>query len=589
MFRRVTILLSSIFVAVWLLAITATAALESLPAKALHRFSVLSLYPFTSSHGASVRLDDLTYWRDIRPILQKNCTICHSPKNVAKREIGGGLSLASFDAVLKDLEEPVVVPGNSGDSKLFQLLIEKDEEKRMPKDTDPLAGSDIELIRKWIDGGAKEGERPATTAEATGDNKPKRPVSLVRLVDVVLPTALTLPAELSKSLEPPPAEPGQLELALKIGPLPPVTALAYGPDGKWLAVGTYRSIAIWDLTNAELLRSIDVAGAVHSFALGTDASGTTGRLAAAGGLPARSGEVLIFDIMSWQLVASLAEHTDVVYDVAFSPDSQKLATASLDKTVRIWAAPGWKSVHTIRGHSDFVYSVNFTPDGTRLISSSKDRSIKVYNAGSWESERTLSGHNEEVLTAAVSGDSYNVVSAGKEPQLRWWIVENGQNNRSMPGHSGSVNQIVFSRDGKRLASVGQDKQVRIWDGSDGKLLRSIAGSTEWLYAVALSPDARFVAAGSWDGVVRVWETETGRALGTLIAPPSPDVTKPQWIATTPEGFYHASHDLSELLQWRVGGRVVSSAILASTLRQAEPVRRSLRGEVVESPTFDAGK
>jgi WD40 repeat protein len=224
-----------------------------------------------------------------------------------------------------------------------------------------------------------------------------------------------------------------------------------------------------------------------------------------------------------------------------------------------------------------------------LISSSKDRSIKVYNTETWESERTLSGHNEEVLATAVSGDSYNVVSAGKEPQLRWWILENGQNNRTMAGHSGTVNQIVFSKDGKRIASAGQDKQVRIWDGSDGKLLRSISGSTEWLYTVALTPDAKIVAAGSWDGLVRVWDTETGRPLATLIAPQSPHADKPQWIALTPEGFYHASDDMAALAQWRTGGQPLSGDILKSALRQADPVQRALRGEAVEGPSFDAAK
>jgi WD40 repeat protein len=554
----------------------------------IHPFIPSSLYPSSSLH-LSIPPDDITYWKDIRPIFQKNCTICHSPKNISKKEIGGGLALTNFNAVVSDPKDAVIRPGDSAQSKLYQLIVTNDEEKRMPKDAEPLGERDIELIRKWIDGGAKEGDRPEQLpAETAAPAAPKRPTSLVRTIDVVLPTAMTVSAELVKALGSPAAQAGKLDLTLKIGPLPPVTALAYGPDGKWLAIGSYGSIAIWDLDKGELLKSIDAPGAVHSIAVSADSAGP-GRLAAAGGLPARSGAVLIVDTQNWELLTTLGEHTDVVYDVAFSPDGQKLATASLDKTIRVWTASDWKSIQALKGHSDFVYSVSFTPDGKHLISSSKDRSIKVHNVETWESERTLTGHNEEVLTTAVSGDSYNVVSAGKEPQLRWWIIENGQNNRTMTGHSGTVNQIVFSKDGKRIASVGQDKQVRIWDGSEGKLVRSIAGSTEWLYAVAFSPDAKFVAAGSWDGVVRVWETETGRLLASLIAPPSPDAGKPQWIVATPEGFYQASDDMAALAQWRTGGQPLSGAILMSTLRKAEPVQRALHGESVENPKFDAVK
>lgn len=540
--------------------------------------------------AATSEYEDPTYWQDVRPIFHKHCTICHSTKNITKKDIGGGLALSTFDAVMKDPTEPVVMPGKSGESKLFQLLVTADDEKRMPKDSDPLSEAEIAIVRRWIDSGAAEGERPAASeAEPTKTAGPKRPASLVRSFDVVLPSAATLTAGVAKSLQPPPAQPGKLDLALRIGPLPPVTALAYGPDGKWLAVGSYGSIAIWDLTKAVLLRNIDMPGAVHSIAVNADGL----RLAAAGGLPARSGEVLIFDTTNWQLVSTLAEHGDVVYDAAFSPDGQKLATASLDKTVRIWdlksETSNLKSIQTLKGHSDFVYSVAFTPDGMKLVSSSKDRSIKIYNAETWESERTLSGHNEDVLTVAVSADNANVVSAGKEPQLRWWKLEDGQVVRTVGGHSGTVNELVVSKDGKRIASVGQDKNVRMWDGSDGKLVRSITGAAEWLYSVALSPDAKFVAAGSWDGQVRLWETETGRPIATLITPPSPDPAKPQWLAMTPEGFYHASDELADIAQWRTGGQGVSGGVLAATLRRAEIVRKSLLGEAVEPPKFDAAQ
>jgi WD40 repeat protein len=383
-------------------------------------------------------------------------------------------------------------------------------------------------------------------------------------------------------------QPGKLELALKVGPLPPITALALGSDGKWLAVGNYGSISVWNLEQAALVKSIEAPGAVHSIAISPGPAAAE-VIAAAGGLPARSGAVLILETKTWQTVKTLGEHTDVVYEVAFSPDGQKLASASLDKTIRVWTTSDWNPIQTLKGHSDFVFSVSFTPDGKRLISSSKDRSIKVHNAETWETERTLTGHNEEVLTTAVSGDSYNVVSAGKEPQLRWWIIENGQNNRTIPGHNGSVNQIVFSRDGKRIASVGQDRQVRTWDGSDGKLLRTIAGPTEWLYAVAFSPDAKFVAAGSWNGLVYVWETKSGRLLATLINPPSPDFDKPQWFIATPEGFFQASPDIVSLGQWRTNGQGIPGDRINAALRQAEPVRRAVRGEAIESPKLDAIK
>jgi hypothetical protein len=303
---------------------------------------LMSVWSGAVAIGAAplVEPSDPTYWQDIRPVFQQHCTICHAQKNIEKKDVGGGLALTSFDAVTKNPKQPVVVPGKSPESKLFELLVTKDQDKRMPKDDDPLPEEQIELIRKWIDGGAKEGERPtAKTDEPAAPAAPRRPASLVRTLDVVLPSTATLPADVAKSFALAPANPGKLELAMKIGPLPPVTALAYSPDGKLLAVGSYGALAVWDLAAAELSRSLEFLGAVHCVAFSPDGS----RLAAAGGLPARSGQVTIYDPATWQVVATLGEHTDVVYNVAFSPDGKTLATASFDKTAKMWNLENLKS------------------------------------------------------------------------------------------------------------------------------------------------------------------------------------------------------------------------------------------------------
>jgi WD40 repeat protein len=547
--------------------------------------------PIVAARAAApvaTRGDEVTFWRDVAPVFQRHCTICHSTKNIDKKEIGGGLALTTFDAVTKSPKEPIVAPGKAGESKLLQRLTTADEDKRMPLDAEPLAPELIDIVRRWIDAGAKEGERPAQPDEpGAAAAAIKRPASPVRTRDVVIESTTILTAESARAIDAT-ATAGRLDLTLKVGPLPPIAALAYSPDGKLLAAGGYGSVAIWDMAEARVSRSIEFSGAVHAVAFNTDGT----KLAVAGGLPARNGLVTLFDTATWQAVATLAEHTDVVYDVAFSPDGKKLATAGLDKTARVWDASSLKpeasiltSVATLKGHADSVYSVAFTPDAKRLVSCGKDRSIKTFKTETWELERTISGHNEEVLAIAVSPDSKHVVSAGKEPQLRWWTLEEGQDVRRVAGHKGTVSALIFSRDGKRVASAGQDGTLRIWDGSSGEQIHQIAGGAESLYSVAFSPDGRFVAAAGWDGLVRVWATEAARPLATLIAPPSSDPAKPHWIALGPEGRYDASDDLAAVVRWRIEGKTLSGDMLTSLMRQPEVVRKSLRGEAIEPVRF----
>src|SRR5690348_391508 len=106
-----------------------------------------------------------TYWQDIRPIFRKNCTVCHQAKNLKEYDLSGGLALDTYEAVLKGTKQPVLHAGKSAQSRLVKLLVTTDKAKRMPLDSSPLAKEQIELIKRWIDAGAKEGKAQDTVAE----------------------------------------------------------------------------------------------------------------------------------------------------------------------------------------------------------------------------------------------------------------------------------------------------------------------------------------------------------------------------------------------------------------------------------------
>src|SRR5439155_11246271 len=81
----------------------------------------------------SLRAEEPTYWNDVRPILRKHCTVCHSARNLDEVDISGGLALDSYEAVVKNTKKPVLQIGKSSQSPLIQLVIEPDEDKRMPR------------------------------------------------------------------------------------------------------------------------------------------------------------------------------------------------------------------------------------------------------------------------------------------------------------------------------------------------------------------------------------------------------------------------------------------------------------------------
>ncbi len=529
-----------------------------------------------------------TYEREIKPILVRRCTICHSVKHREDPDLSGGLVLDTFDAILAGTKRhKVVVPGRSAESELVRRLADADEDRRMPLQEDPLPRSQRELIGRWIDAGAPRGIRSAKKAsvpEVTAGIPTRSPRGGPAL-DVVIPTDVKVPPKTLNT-----TRGGPMAIVVSAGPLPAVRSLAFRGDNRLLAVGTYGQVVLWDLVDGQPAGVIlGIPGPVHALAFSRDGR----RLAVGAGLPARSGVARIYSVPDAKQIHDFSGHNDVVFALALRPDGAELATASFDQTVRFWDLGQGRSTGTFQGHSDFVYAVAYTPDGRHVLTAGKDRTIKRIDVRSLREEHTYSGHSQDVMALAAHPDGTRFVTAGEEPQIRWWTLDGDKPVSRRGGHGGPVHQLAFSGDGRRLISAGGDRSVRLWDGTTGASLRQLAGPTEWQYSVAITDDARVAAAGGWDGLVRLWDTGSGRLIALLVQPPSlvssasPETAAPQteWLIASPEGYIAGSPRLIDTVKWRAGhdSLPVEPARTASVRQDA--IVRVLRGERVKPVSF----
>lgn len=299
---------------------------------------------------------------------------------------------------------------------------------------------------------------------------------------------------------------------------PPVTSLAFSPDGRTLAVGTFRQVQLWDVASGRRERALE--GAADSVtALAFAPGGAV--LAAGGGEPTQRGEVLLFDVKTGTVVRRLGQHTDVVYGLAYSPDGTKLVTASGDKTLRIWDTRTGAMSAVLKDHADSVYAVACSPDGSRIVSTGVDRSIKVWDARTGKPLFTFSGrvHNDTAYALAFSPDGSRLLSAGGDKVAKMWTVggdaDSTREFRRLAGHEGAVHCAAFSPDGMTIATGGSDRVVNLWTGVGGGWLRSLTGAADWIYAVAIAPDNAHVAAGTYDGTVLLWRIADGVLERTL--------------------------------------------------------------------------
>jgi WD40 repeat protein len=212
---------------------------------------------------------------------------------------------------------------------------------------------------------------------------------------------------------------------------------------------------------------------------------------------------------------SLTGHEDRIWAAVFSPDGQRVVTASADKTARVWDAATGKALATLAGHEDTVNQASFSPDGRRVVTASQDKTARVWDGDTGRVLATLTGHEAPVIAASFSPDGRRVVTASQDKTARMWDGDTGRVLATLTGHEAPVIAASFSPDGRRVVTASWDKTARVWDAATGQMLATLRGHDAPVVAASFGPDGQRVVTASRDHTARVWDAATGNALATL--------------------------------------------------------------------------
>ncbi|MCB8943613.1 MAG: NACHT domain-containing protein [Ardenticatenaceae bacterium] len=304
--------------------------------------------------------------------------------------------------------------------------------------------------------------------------------------------------------------------------------------------------------------------------------------------------------ISQSLVSSLQSHDGGIFCVAFSPDGQLLASASTDHTIKLWRLETRDSdnlpisslqspISTLEGHTNEVHALAFSRDSQLLASCSQDMTIKLWQripgTRHYELRTTLLGHTSWVWSLAFSPDGQTLVSGSADQSVKLWDVSEGGDGRCLAtwqGRTDWIRSVAFSTDGRYLVSGSADKVARVWDVAAEQVITTLTGHNDQVHAATFSPDGQLVATACWDGNAYLWQTKTGEQLAVLAEHDS----TPWSIAFHPNGRLLAtgSND-SNIKLWDVATHQ-SIVTLIDHTAQVYAVAFAPDGRTLASASFD---
>ncbi len=420
--------------------------------------------------GVSVRAEEPSAAAAMR-ILQANCLSCH---NGEKQK--AGLNLATREALLHGSESgPVWLEAAPAESPLLKVLAAEADPHMPPKRQ--LSGAQIEAMSQWVRAGVPWDAAALAQAAAPREVKVEpnpawhRPVLAVALtgdgnrlafgrgegIEIRDVSATNHPVLVSQAAH-----------------VDAVRALAWSPDGRQLASGSFREIVLWDAAARTNLTKIwsatgGPAGRVNALRF-TPHGGAL--VAADGGWLRTLAPATGKELQAWEA------HEDAIYDVSMSPDGGLVATAGGDKLAKFWELVSGREVARLEGHSSAVLGLSFNPNGSELVTVGLDKQLKAWDSQLRDSFVTIGGRANGLNAVRWSADGKTVVAADDRGGLFRF--------RNLKRHTG-----------EQSSATAEERGLGTFDSP--------------IQALAANVDASRIYAGTADGRLRV-VNEEGKVL-----------------------------------------------------------------------------
>jgi hypothetical protein len=432
----------------------------------------------------------VTFDDQVLPILRNQCLNCH---NSDKKK--ADLDLSNYNGIRAGGGSgQAVLAGDSAGSLMWKLITHQ-QEPNMPPKGPKLPDAELAVIKQWIEGGLLEN----SGSKAVQSKKPKLDLAV---------TGVTV----GRPEGPVPMPNGHLllEPVARTPRAGAVTALAGSPWAPLVAVAGQRQVVLYHLD------SLDIQGVLpfpEGFPYVLKFSRNGKLLLVGGGIGAKLGKVVLFDVTTGKRITELGDEFDSVLAADISPDHSQVALGGSSKIIRVFSTATGELQHTFKKHTDWITALAYSPDGVLLISGDRNGGVHVWESAAGQPYSELRAHQQAVTDIAWRDDSNLIATSSEDGQVMLWEPENSSRVRNWAAHNGGVASVRFTHDG-RLVTAGRDRVAKLWDANGGQQ-RVFEGVGDIAMNVAVSDSMTRVMAGDFSGQVTLWNLADGKKVGQL--------------------------------------------------------------------------
>ena len=203
-------------------------------------------------------------------------------------------------------------------------------------------------------------------------------------------------------------------------------------------------------------------------------------------------------------------------DISYSPDGLLIATAGVDRTVKLWDANTLTLIHTFSGHKREVNAIAFSPSGKLLASASNDDTFKLWDIEKKELVYSYEDEGVDIEDVAFSSDGKYLAYSVDGNYIGIWDIENKERLTSISEHKDTALSIAFNPDGQQFAFAGKDKNIILMtDYKDENTYFKFIGHSKKINSIAFSPNGKLIVSAALDGLIKIWDVKSQTLATTL--------------------------------------------------------------------------